>query len=765
LDGTRDREEIAGLLPGYTQDSVLAFLGLLERTGLIEQVADEPVVTERWRGQIEFFRKWTDQPEEAMHKIQSARLLLVGMEPWGVGAAAELASAGVGAMHLLDDALVTADDVQSTRVWQTQHVGLARREGLRQLLGASAPWCQITAEPLVLDENRQLTLTDVHWDLIIAAVPGDDLSVLRAVAAWSHRAGLPSLHGHLAGLEAVLGPAVVPGKTACWNCTRLRLLANSDIPEAAHALQASLLQARPQARLRTYLAPMPPLLGQLLAAEALKLISGYTPSQLRGRLLIHNLVNLEASYHAVIRLPWCDVCGSPGEDAELTGGAVFEAPHQAPKTQRGKKKLTDLDSPEELRAALAGWVDERTGIVRYLHLNVADDREPTVPLTCTALLSNYTEGNYHPQEPFLSSGKGLTRVEAMIGAVGEAIERYSAARYRIDSLTRAAMHELPGDSMDPRLLGLYEDSQYDLPDFPYARFKPTQPIHWTRGNWLDTGEPVWLPALPTYFNFHPPRNELYCQVSSNGLAAGTDLIDAALRATLELVERDAFMLTWHCRLSGRRIIPNDSLDPGVAEIIRQLEAHGAQIELYLLSAGIDIPVVACFGIGDGQRWPGVTVALAAHPSLRSAVRKAILEQGAVGPYIRRMMLDGQPIPQTPGDVRSLNDHALFYVPIERRQILGFLRENDSATMRLADLAEPIQVPVNWYTERLAAAGVRVAVADVTSPDIAGSPFRVVRALGVNMQPIDFNFKLRRLTNPRLQKLLTGAPNPYPHPLA
>lgn len=430
-----------------------------------------------------------------------------------------------------------------------------------------------------------------------------------------------------------------------------------------------------------------------------------------------------------------------------------------------KKKLTDLGSPEELRAALAGWVDERTGIIRYLHLNVPDDRELTVPLTCTALLSHYTEGSYHPQEPFLSSGKGLTRLEAMIGAVGEALERYSAARYRLDRLTWAPMHALPGDYVDPRLLGLYEDSQYALPDFPYARFEPTQPIHWTRGHWLDTGEPVWVPALPTYFNFHPPRHEHYCQVSSNGLAAGVDLVDASLRATLELVERDAFMLTWHCRLPGRRIVPDDALEPGIAEIVRQLEAHGAQVELYLLHAGIDIPVVACLGIGDGQRWPGVTVALAAHPVLRSAVRKAILEQGTVGPYIRRMMLDGQPIPQTPEDVRDLNGHALFYVPVARQHILGFLREQDAATVRLADVVEPVQVSVHWCTERLTAAGVRVAVADVTSPDVAGSAFRVARALGVHMQPIDFGFTLRRLTNPRLRQLLSGAPNPYPHPLA
>src|SRR5262249_45520843 len=197
---------------------------------------------------------------------------------------------------------------------------------------------------------------------------------------------------------------------------------------------------------------------------------------------------------------------------------------------------------------------------------------------------------------------------------------------------------------------------------------------------------------------------------SNGLAAGVDLVDAALRATLELVERDAFMLTWHCRLPGRRIILDDALEPGLAEIVRQLEAHGAQVELYLLHAGIDIPVVACLGIGDGKRWPGVTVALAAYPTLRGAVRKAILEQGIVGPYIRRMMLDSQPIPETPEDVPDLNNHTLFYVPVERQHILGFLREHDSAMVRLADVVEPVQVSVNWCTERLTAAGVRVAVA-------------------------------------------------------
>ena len=118
----------------------------------------------------------------------------------------------------------------------------------------------------------------------------------------------------------------------------------------------------------------------------------------------------------MIRLPWCDVCGSPGADAELTGEPCATRPPR--RRRRSAKKNSLTSAVRKSCAALAGWVDERTGIIRYLHLNVADDRELAVPLTCTALLSHYTEGSYHPQEPFLSSGKGLTRLEAMIGAVG-----------------------------------------------------------------------------------------------------------------------------------------------------------------------------------------------------------------------------------------------------------------------------------------------------------------------------------------------------------
>ncbi len=767
LDGSKDKEAVADALGQFSRQSVLAFLDLLEQQGLVEPAPDESG-NERWRGQEAFFRKWTDQPEEVAKRLRAARVLIAGLEPWGVVAAAELAASGIGALHLLDDGQITPDDLLSIRTWNSRHLGRSRAGALVETLTEASPWCGVTVGSLPLIVDRDPAPEDTRWDLIIGALAGDELRLLHFLARFAHRAKVQSLFGYLDGLDAVAGPAVVPGQTACWNCARLRQLANADHPEAAHALQASLFSERPRSRSRTYLAPMASLLGHLLALEAVKIISRYTPSHLTGRLLIQNLVTLETSLHTVVRMPWCDICGGAAGGKTPSGGPWVADDSSVGGSGAQRHSLTGVAGPGELRKLLAGWVDSRTGVIRQLAIGTPEATEPELPVTSAAVLASYTEGVYHPSEPMIGSGKGLAAVDAMIGAVGEAIERYSSSRYRKADLHRSSLNDLEGECLDPRRLCLYDDVQYDRPGFPFVRFDPTRSIEWTRGYWLDTGKPVWVPALMTYFEFHASRAELFCQVTSNGLAAGAGLEDAAHRAVLELVERDAFMITWLAQRPGRRLHLDETLDSGAHEVVRQLGERGVEVELFLLEAGLSIPAMICLGFGDGERWPGVTVALAAHMNPRAAARKAILEQGHVGPFLARLMLSrGRSIPAAPNEVRTLFDHALYYAPADRVRIFDFLRDQGGTPIPLADLPVPPDLSLAACVGLLQRGGARVAIADVTSPDVAESPFRVARALGTGIQPIDFGFGLQRLPAPRLLSALNGRSglNPHPHPFA
>ena len=761
LDGTRDAPAIAdALVADFTPESVHRFLALLAGRGLVEPVPDDDpdAADAPFRGQVEFLAQWTDRPADAQRLLRDARVLVVGLEPWGVVAAAELAAAGVGTLHLLDDATVDADDRAAVRAWRAEHVGLSRRDALSRVLAESAPWCTVTASRPALAPGHPLPLPDGAWDLVLATAAADDLALLDALARATHARRLPTLHGHVDRLDAIVGPLVHPGETACWNCTRLRTLAHADQGQTAHALQDALLADRPVARRRTYLAPAAGHAGHLLALEAIKLLTGYAPSRLGGRLLVQHLVSLETTVHTIVRLPWCDVCGGAGD---------------GPRPGAAGGPLDDARTPDALREALAGWVDARVGIVRQLVVNHPAGDDPELPITTTAVVAPYTDGHFHPTEPELGSGKGLTVVEAMIGAVGEAVERYSAARVRRGTLRRATPRALAaeGDVLDPARLAHYAEAQYAGPGFPFARVDPDQPIDWVPGRWLGTDAPVWVPAFPTYFNLHAPPRERFCQVSSNGLAAGASTGDAAVRAVLELVERDAFTLTWLAQLPARRLLPDDSLDVGAREALRQLTQCGAEVVLYQLDAGAGIPAVACVAFGDGTAWPGATVALSAHPDPRRAARKAILEQGHVGPYLRRLVRSGEhAIPAAPDDVRSLIDHALYYAPPERRRAFAFLDCDAPPPIALSALEPPRDTPDDapdeaWLAERLAGDGLRVAVVDVTAPDVATGPFRVARALGEDTQPIHFGHALAQLANPRLVRRARRGLNPHPHPLA
>jgi ribosomal protein S12 methylthiotransferase accessory factor len=115
-------------------------------------------------------------------------------------------------------------------------------------------------------------------------------------------------------------------------------------------------------------------------------------------------------------------------------------------------------------------------------------------------------------------------------------------------------------------------------------------------------------------------------------------------------------------------------------------------------------------------------------------------------------------------VYALHDHALYYVPPARAHAFDWLRSGTTAPLPLAELPRSRDCSLQACISLLSAAGVRVAIADLTAPDVAQSPFTVVRALGTNLQPIDFGHACRRLANPRLRALAGGQLNPDPHPM-
>ncbi len=571
--------------------------------------------------------------------------------------------------------------------------------------------------------------------LAIGIFEGSDEQSITGFAKWVHGTDAAGLSVMLGEHEVLIGPVSMAVRPGCGRCAWERMVAASD---------GKCWPARVLASPELYGDA-----GRALLREVRAIVRrGPEHSHLVDHVLAVDEHTQDAALHRIIPLAVCTVCG---------GAEAFPwPPHEA-------LRLSPEDSPEFVLGALAGLVDPRTGVIGGVFL------EPPIaaglPIIATAAPPRVIDDDGSLRPLPLGWGKGLTVSGAVVSAVGEAIERYAASLPDQRRIIWERAQDLDGQFLDPRDLSLYTEIQYERPDFPYVRFDPSIRHPWIRGNWIGTSIPVWVPAVFAFLSFNLRSEHLICQGSSNGLAAGTDEDDAALRATLELVERDAFMTSWLTACPARRIQLDDTLDPTLRRVLDGIAALGATVEIYMLPTSQCGTTMLCLALGDGVKYPGATLGLGAALDSRSALRQAVLELGQTGPYLQRMMHSNTlPVPDDPGSVQEMLQHASYYFPAGRAAAFDRLR-NDDAPIALCDLAEGgPDLSLSVCASQLEAAGVRVALVDVTSSDVATGPFRVVRAVSRDLQAIWYGYGLERQPVTRIRNLFPLDEIPAIHPI-
>lgn len=599
---------------------------------------------------------------------------------------------------------------------------------LRRALTDALPSVQFTV---------RLTPSAIYGiDVVLRLFACGDVRGRRAFTRAANRMGVPSL-GIEVGEEVLLvGPLTMVGRAGCGYCGAARMRG------AAAALGVDLIPGSQSLTPDERSASM-------LAGDLRVLLRGTLQrSRLLGRVLAVDVKGATRTWHRVVPLPGCPVCGG----AERDDGSARAAVH-----------LSEHTSPWEVAEALSGLIDRRTGIVPAVVF------EPAVasglPYVATTAPPTLVRGDGSLQALPIGWGKGLTVSGALLSAVGETMERYAASVPDPRRLVWARAAELEGPCLDPRTLPLYTRAQYGRPGFPFVPYDPQVRHPWVRGTWFGTTDSVWVSAVLVYLSLTLQPEQHICQGTSNGLAAGATFEEAALRATLELVERDALLTAWLTGRGGRRVRLDVSVDARLRAVVTAVEGLGATVETYLLPDSAYGATVLCLGLGDGRRYPGVTIGLGSGIDAHAALRTAVLELGQTGPYLQRMLQTRTlAVPRGARAVRQMLDHAAYYFPARRAAAFDRVR-GTGAPVRMADL--PHSRPRRPHAQcaaALAAAGIRVAVVDVTSADLATSPFRVVRAVSPDLQPISYGFGLDRQPVARIRGLGMATRVPPIHPV-
>jgi ribosomal protein S12 methylthiotransferase accessory factor len=300
----------------------------------------------------------------------------------------------------------------------------------------------------------------------------------------------------------------------------------------------------------------------------------------------------------------------------------------------------------------------------------------------------------------ISCGKGLSPGQALASACVELLERHCAAPRRDDAVRQAPYARVAGEAVDPRRFVLAATTAYD----------PAAKIDWIWGYSLTRGVPVLVPANLVFYPYVPRRgSQVIAWTDSNGLAGGNNLEEAVLHGLLEVIERDAVMISEYNRLPPP-VIASRGLPETCRPVLDLLEKAGYRSSFMAVPTDLPFPVVAAF-ITRGKDSRDRSIAFGSHIGRAQALERALTEAIQVLP----------PSANHAGWLRSgSSERCACRAP--KKIAFGQL-----ANHRTNDLKTGIARCVS----ALRGVGSEVIVVDLSLPDI---PFPAVRVLATGLQP-------------------------------
>lgn len=343
-------------------------------------------------------------------------------------------------------------------------------------------------------------------------------------------------------------------------------------------------------------------------------------------------------------------------------------------------------------------------------------------------------------------GRALTFDRAQSVAMLEALERRASAEPPRQVRRHASYLERSSETatLDPATMIL------PRPGAPgHVPYHPDLPLDWTNGLSMRRAQPVSVPARLACLNYQ--RDAPFVHDTSNGYALGRSPTEARLHALLEVIERDAFLMTWYARQSP---IPLN-LELGAPRPVQHLAdacaRQGYELRAYRTTQESGVPSVWVTARARRAGVPHVHALAGAHLDPWQAVLAGALEV-STSIFLNARLHDltaGARCLRHDHEVRTPRDHFNLYAHPASAPRLKFLDTLDPQPVAQAFAGDfqaggltPTQA-LDTLTATLLARHDDVIFVDLTTPPLRRHGWFCVRALVPGLLPLSFGHRARR----------------------
>jgi molybdopterin-synthase adenylyltransferase len=228
---------------------------------------------------------------QGQRRLKDARVLVLGAGGLGSPALLYLAASGVGTLGVIDDDVVEASNLQR------QIIHTAGRIGMPKVFSAQIAIADLNPHVTLRPYNRRLDAANAaaliaDYDLVLDG--SDNFDTRYLVNATCAALGKPLISAAITQWEGQLSLYDPTQDAPCYACIFPHRPAAGLVPSCAEAGVA---------------APLPGIIGSMMAMEAVKHLTG-AGETLRNRLLIHDALEMETRMIRIARRDDCAVCGA-----------------------------------------------------------------------------------------------------------------------------------------------------------------------------------------------------------------------------------------------------------------------------------------------------------------------------------------------------------------------------------------------------------------------------------------------------------------------
>lgn len=346
---------------------------------------------------------------------------------------------------------------------------------------------------------------------------------------------------------------------------------------------------------------------------------------------------------------------------------------------------------------------------------------------------------------------------AVLKCLLEALERYALKTISKKTIKFSTTDKLNKPFIDLSKIVSFSDKQKELNNNLELNIKG--PYSWVIGKNLSSMEDIYIPAQLVYLSYRRKGGEGLIRLPiSTGAAAGTAYSAAIYRGLCEVIERDAFMITYLNKLPRSKVPLHKSENTEIKNILKIADNYNLQVNSYDIST--DVAVYTFLTV----IYDSTGIASAISAGLKSSLNPVEALLGSLQEAFHPRTWIRHKKDQFTGKISDLTEpselleRAILWSSLESVKKLNFLLNSTKGTVKIEDYKDEsegssvkdLQKTVKLLNDR----GYNSYFVDITPnvPSIKNTNFKVVMTAVPELQPLYLDERYPYLGGNRLRSV-------------